>query len=111
MMLVCLPFTPESPLWYVRKNRVEMARHALQKINRSRPDYTADEDLEIMATAVSTERASAAESTWLSLLRDPIERRKLGYSCGAMIAQQINGIQFFYSYGVVFAQSIGIAQP
>lgn len=27
------------------------------------------------------------------------------------MAQQINGIQFFYSYGVVFAQSIGISQP
>lgn len=27
-----------------------------------------------------------------------------------MVAQQINGIQFFYSYGVVFAQSIGIKQ-
>lgn len=42
---------------------------------------------------------------------DPIERRKVIYSAGAMIAQQINGIQFFYSYGVVFAQSIGMAQP
>lgn len=28
-----------------------------------------------------------------------------------MFAQQINGIQFFYSYGVVFAESIGVAQP
>jgi hypothetical protein len=27
-----------------------------------------------------------------------------------MVAQQINGIQFFYSYGVVFAQSIGIEE-
>ncbi|ETI26527.1 hypothetical protein G647_03304 [Cladophialophora carrionii CBS 160.54] len=48
--------------------------------------------------------------SWTSLLKDPIERRKLIYSCGAMVAQQINGIQFFYSYGVVFAQSIGIKQ-
>ena len=28
-----------------------------------------------------------------------------------MFAQQINGIQFWYTYGVVFAQSIGTAQP
>jgi hypothetical protein len=59
---------------------------------------------------VETERLRSAESSWSSLFKDPIERRKLIYSCGAMVAQQINGIQFFYSYGVVFAQSIGIKQ-
>lgn len=35
-------------------------------------------------------------SSWLSLLTVPNERRKTVYSCGAMFAQQINGILFFY---------------
>ncbi|KAF7195436.1 Hexose transporter 2 [Pseudocercospora fuligena] len=111
MMIVCLPFMPESPMWLMRKERKDQASISLVKINRSRTRYSPDADVHAMQVAVEIERANAAESSWLSLLRDPIERRKLLFSCGAMVAQQINGIQFFYSYGVVFAQSIGMDQP
>jgi sugar porter (SP) family MFS transporter len=110
LMLVGLWFIPESPVWYIRRGRPDKARRALVKINRSRPGYTPDDDVKAMTHMVETERLREASSSWLSLLKDPIERRKLIYSCGAMVAQQINGIQFFYSYGVVFAQSIGIKQ-
>jgi hypothetical protein len=111
LMLVGLLIIPESPTWYMSKDRNESAEAALIKINRSQKDYNPSEDLKILREAVETEREQEAQSTWSSLLRDPIERRKLIFACGAMVAQQINGIQFFYSYGVVFAQSIGIAQP
>jgi sugar porter (SP) family MFS transporter len=110
LMLAGLWFIPESPVWYIRRGRMDKARTALIKINRSSPGYEPEKDLAAFTHMVETERAREATSSWSSLLRDPIERRKLIYSCGAMIAQQINGIQFFYSYGVVFAQSIGISQ-
>ncbi|KAJ9615250.1 hypothetical protein H2200_001324 [Cladophialophora chaetospira] len=110
LMLLGLWFIPESPVWYIRRGRPEKARRALVKINRSHSGYTPDEDVAAMTHMVETERLREANSSWLSLLKEPIERRKLIYSCGAMVAQQINGIQFFYSYGVVFAQSIGIKQ-
>jgi hypothetical protein len=110
LMLLGLWFIPESPVWYIRRSRPERARKALERINRSRPDYSADKDLAALKQIVETERLREANSTWISLIKDPIERRKLTFSCGAMVAQQINGIQFFYSYGVVFAQSIGIKQ-
>ena len=110
LMLVGLPFIPESPVWYIRRGKPEKARKALIKINRSQPEYTPEDDIAAFTHMVDTERLRAASSSWVSLLKDPIERRKLIYSCGAMVAQQINGIQFFYSYGVVFAQSIGIKQ-
>jgi sugar porter (SP) family MFS transporter len=111
MMIVAIPFIPESPTWFMGKNRVEGAEKALRKIHKSTANYDPTEDLKTLDEAVKLERENEAQSTWSSLLRDPIERRKLIFACGAMIAQQINGIQFFYSYGVVFAQSIGIAQP
>ena len=110
LMIVGLIFLPESPVWYIRKGRLESARKALVKVNRSMPNYTPEDDLASLTHMVETERIRSAESSWISLIKDPIERRKLIYSCGAMVAQQINGIQFFYSYGVVFAQSIGIKQ-
>lgn len=110
IMLAGLFFIPESPVWYVRKGKLESASKALKKINRSMPNYSPEGHITELIHTVEMERLRDAESSWISLVKDPIERRKLIYSCGAMIAQQINGIQFFYSYGVVFAQSIGIKE-
>jgi sugar porter (SP) family MFS transporter len=111
VMLLCLPFTPESPVWYMYKDKREKATKALRKINHSSRDYDPSTDIETIHGQVQMEREMAKDATWLSLLTDPIERRKLLYACGAMFVQQINGIQFWYTYGVVFAQSIGVADP
>lgn len=110
VMIPFLPFTPESPAWFAMKGRIPQAEAALRKINRSTPGYDPTAGLATLAEAADREREDAGSSTWLSLVRDPVERRKLLFSCGAMVAQQINGIQFFYSYGVVFAQSLGIGE-
>lgn len=111
IMLLCLPFIPESPVWYMYKDKTEQAIKALRKINKSNRDYDPTADLDTITEQVQTERELARDATWLSLLTDPVERRKLFYACGAMFVQQINGIQFWYTYGVVFAQSIGVADP
>lgn len=109
-MLILLPFIPESPVWFVYKGREDQAARALLKINRG-SEYDVKMDIIIIKEQVDMERRTEEQSSWKSLLTDPVERRKLIYSCGAMFAQQFNGIQFWYSYGVVFAQSIGVAQP
>jgi sugar porter (SP) family MFS transporter len=111
IMLMCLPFTPESPVWYTYRGKREKAGRSLRKINRSNPDYDVGPDQLAIETQVEMEREASREATWLSLVVDPVERRKLVYACGAMFVQQINGIQFWYTYGVVFAQSIGVAKP
>lgn len=110
-MLLCLPFTPESPVWYVNKGKREKAINALHKINRSTRDYDPSMDIQSIENQVQIDRELSQDTSWLSLILDPIERRKLFYACGAMFVQQINGIQFWYTYGVVFAQSIGVADP
>ncbi|KAF2174039.1 hypothetical protein M409DRAFT_16315 [Zasmidium cellare ATCC 36951] len=110
-MLILLIFTPESPVWYMAKNRREDAKKSLVKINRSSPSYDVGPDLKAIEDQINLDREMAAESSWISLLTDPVERRKLIYACGVMFAQQINGIQFWYTYGVVFAQSIGVGEP
>ena len=76
-MLVLLPFIPESPVWFMYKNKKEKAEQALYKIHRSSPDYNAEEDLNIITAQVEMEREDAEASSWMSLLTDPIERRKL----------------------------------
>jgi sugar porter (SP) family MFS transporter len=111
IMLLCLPFTPETPVWYMYKDKREKAIKALRKINHSYPDYDPTMDIQAIDDQVQTEREMAKNASWISLITDPIERRKLFYACGVMFVQQINGIQFWYTYGVVFAQSIGVASP
>lgn len=111
LMLILLPFVPESPVWFVYKEKHDRAEQALRKINRSTPGYDPADDLQTINDQVRMEKEMEAESSWASLFQDPVERRKLLFSCGAMFAQQINGIQFWYTYGVVFAESIGVSQP
>lgn len=111
MMFIGLPFIPESPLWYVLKGRNADAEKSLARIHQDQPDYNPAEDLHILQETKRIEEHHAEESSWKALITDPIERRKLFYSCGAMISSQICGILFFYVYGVVFAQAIGVKDP
>ncbi|KAJ5674129.1 hypothetical protein N7462_009568 [Penicillium macrosclerotiorum] len=113
MMLVGLFFIPESPTWYMSKERHSEAEAALRRINRSNASYDPTSDIATLEQEVRRQRAHETvekNSSWWNLIADPIERRKMLYSCGSMAAQQMNGIVFFYSYGVVFAQSLGLAQ-
>ena len=111
IMFATLRLIPESPVWYIHQGRREQARTALLSVNRGRNGYDPEPDLLLHEKAVQEQRAATESSSWLSMVTNPIERRKTLYSCGAMFAQQINGILFFYVYGVVFAQAIGIKQP
>jgi sugar porter (SP) family MFS transporter len=113
LMLVGLLVIPESPTWYMNKGRIADAEKALRQINRSNKTYDPTNDMAALEEAVQQQQeheTHADASSWISLLTDLAERRKLFYSCGSMCAQQINGIVFFYSYGVIFAQSLGLAQ-
>ncbi|POR34959.1 hypothetical protein TPAR_04863 [Tolypocladium paradoxum] len=111
MMFAALPFTPESPAWYVFKGRRDDAEKSLRKINRSRPTYHPADDMAKLENAKRIEEEHAQFSSWKSVITDPVERRKVIFSAGAMFSQQICGILFFYVYGVVFVQAIGVEEP
>lgn len=106
-----LPFIPESPTWYVYRGRRSEAEKSLRKIHQNEPAYDPSSDIAILEQAREYEDEQAKSSSWKSLICDPVERRKLVWAAGGMYAQQICGIIFFYNYGVVFAQEIGVDQP
>ncbi|KAJ5414323.1 hypothetical protein N7509_000950 [Penicillium cosmopolitanum] len=110
-MFALLPFIPESPVWYIFKNRLSDAEQSLRKINRKEPDYDPATDINQALSAKSIEEQHAEFSSWKSLVTDPVERRKVIFSAGAMFSQQVCGILFFYVYGVVFVQAIGVGDP
>ncbi|OJJ51544.1 hypothetical protein ASPZODRAFT_138629 [Penicilliopsis zonata CBS 506.65] len=111
IILLFLPFVPESPVWYVRKGRREAAAKSLARIHQNKDGYDPTDDLNVLEAANRFEEEQQQASSWSALLFDPVERRKLIWSSGGMFAQQICGIIFFYNYGVVFAADIGMSDP
>ncbi|KFY11081.1 hypothetical protein V491_07351 [Pseudogymnoascus sp. VKM F-3775] len=110
IVLAGLWWVPESPRWLLRKGKQESAKRALALVHRGE-QYTPDEDVNVLQQDIDDEALKSAESSWMDLIRDPIERRKVVYSAGALIAQQINGIQWFYYFGTVFSKAIGLNDP
>ncbi|KAI5305431.1 hypothetical protein KEM56_004468 [Ascosphaera pollenicola] len=111
LVLTTMWFVPESPRWLVRRGKHEKARAALTQINKGDETYDVDREFNEMKQSVEEESLLSENSRWRDLIFDPIERRKLIFSCGALIAQQVNGIQWFYYFGTVFAKSIGLSDP
>lgn len=95
LIVVGIWFVPESPRWLLRKQRTEQATKAVAKLHREDKAYDVAADVCQMQADIDQETALEAESGWLQLITDPVERRKTIYSAGALIAQQINGIQWF----------------
>jgi MFS family permease len=96
-MFVGLAFTPESPVWYIFKNRPDDAEKSLRKINRSNPAYDPADDMAQMINTKRIEDEHAEFSSWRSVFMDPVERRKAIYSAGACSASRSAASSSFMS--------------
>lgn len=82
----------------MRRSKEERCESALRLLHKEDKTYTADADMMTIRGSLAAEAEQSAESSWLDLIKDPIERRKVIYSAGALVAQQFNGIQWFYCF-------------
>ena len=111
LIILGIWWVPESPRWLLRKGKSEKATKALKLLYRDDKEYDPKPVMQTIQDDLDREVEMEAESGWLQLITDPIERRKVIYSAGALVAQQINGIQWFYYFGTVFAKAIGLSDP
>lgn len=110
VLLFCGQFIiPESPRWLVNKNREEKAIRSLQRINKDQPDPDEVVNAQLDSfNKAKEEELAIGKAKWSDLLTNPVERRKLAIVCGVLSSQQINGIQFVFSYTTVFFEDSGV---
>lgn len=106
-ILVILPglwFIPESPWWYVRKNRLDDAEKALRRLVSPKVNIAAS-----LAFIIETDRLEQeleAGSTYLDCFRRT-NLRRTEISIGVYCIQVLSGI-YLINYGTVFFEEAGL---
>lgn len=99
-------FMPESPLYYVSKNRTDDAVKSLKWLRGEQYDYSA----ELAELQRDAEERSAIKSSWLSPFKSWATARAFITSMGLMLFQQMSGINavIFYTVFIFDAANTGI---
>ncbi|KAI1265761.1 sugar transporter [Xylariaceae sp. FL1019] len=96
IILVLLPFQPESPRWYIKRhNNIDKARHALLRIR----DTEQEVEDEILAIREAIEYENEAISgSYKALFKDPSLRKRLFLGIILNVGQQLTGQGTLNSY-------------
>ena len=104
-LAIGLPFSVESPWYFVRKQNIPGARDALQRL------YGKGTDIETKLQAIQMTVAmdiAAQESKWIDCVRGTNLVRTM-ISCGAFLCQHLVGIIFVLGFSTYFFQLAGLA--
>lgn len=88
IIMVALPFQPESPRWYVKKNRVEEARSTLRKIRDTEEEV--EEELLAIREAIAYENEMISPG-YSALFKDKSVRKRFGLAVVLNVGQQLTG--------------------
>jgi MFS family permease len=96
IIIILLPFQPETPRWYVqRKGDIDSARAALRRIRES--DQEVEEELLVIREALEYEK-EAISSNYSALFKDPSIRKRMYIAFVINVGQQLTGQGTLNSY-------------
>ena len=107
MILLVLNIMPESPRWFVSKERDEDAKAVLQRVYPE--NFPVDEIVGDIKEALDRERLAEENVGWSIILKPtPAFRRMLIVGLGTAVAQQAIGIDALQYYLVEILDSSGL---
>ncbi|KAH8891123.1 general substrate transporter [Thozetella sp. PMI_491] len=111
IMLAALPFVPDTPRWFVHRNRIEEAHAAMRKIRGSTwsEEEVAEEIKEVVAMD-QIERELEGSSSYSDCFRGT-DHRRTRIVIMTLVVQQFTGISFITGYGTYFFSISGISDP
>jgi MFS family permease len=101
-----LPFAPESPWYYVRKNRLDDARDALQSLYG--PDVNVGPKLAIIVKTVDEDMELTRTAKWVHCFQGTNLIRTM-ISMGVFACQHFTGIVFVLGFSTYFFELAGLS--
>ena len=111
-MLTFLMFlVPESPRWYLLRNRPEDAKIALKKLRGDSlsPEMLQEEFIE-MQRGIAEEQELASSAMVLDMFKG-VDLRRTIICVGVIVCHAATGLWFILSFGTFFFQAAGLNQP
>ncbi|CZR58888.1 uncharacterized protein PAC_08780 [Phialocephala subalpina] len=109
LLLIGVPFLPESPSWLLMKGRREDAAKSFRKFNG--PKFDVESAIVTIEEAIKAERQLNEEaSSWIDCFKGPNLRRTI-IICMVYIAQQFIGVNFIAGYLAYFFLLAGVNNP
>lgn len=116
ILLVAVSFAPESPYWYIQKNRLEDAKKSAKKLVRKGDDDLAEAKLALMQRTIHQEKKEdhgADGSKWdikrFGALFRGSDRRRTEISAMTWIIQAVCGSSLI-GWAPILMQSAGLSQ-
>lgn len=104
IIIILLPFQPESPRWHIKKNNnIEAARAALRTVRDTEQEV--EEEVLAIREAVEYEK-EAISSNYSALFKDPSVRKRLYLAFILNIGQQLTGQGTLNSYSTAIYKKV-----
>ncbi|KAI9649655.1 hypothetical protein NHQ30_002236 [Ciborinia camelliae] len=104
IILLGLPFAPESPWYLLRNSNTDLTTSTLDRLGYPSPATTVGE----MATSISTEAKNSSETTYLDCFRGS-NLRRTEIAMGIFAVSQLTGVVFAISYSSYFFELAGLS--
>ncbi|TGO26922.1 hypothetical protein BPAE_0050g00110 [Botrytis paeoniae] len=104
IILLGLPFAPESPWYLLRHSHMDNTTSTLVRLGYPSPLDTAEE----MTTIISTESKNSSETTYLDCFRGS-NLRRTEISMGIFAVAQLTGVVFSVGYSSYFFELAGMS--
>lgn len=104
IIIVLLPFQPETPRWHIQKNEnIEAAKACLRRIRDTEQEV--EEEVMVIREAIEYEK-EAITKTYSALFKDPSIRKRLYLAFVLNVGQQLTGQGTLNSYSTTIYKKI-----